>query len=81
MHHRKPYFFVGIGGSGMMPLAMILAARGATVAGSDRSLDSGRVVGCASGASQPTTHCKFYRPCCPRMQQLCASFEPTLSHQ
>ena len=38
-----PYFFVGIGGSGMMPLAMILAGRGATVAGSDRSLDAGRV--------------------------------------
>ncbi|TPG09954.1 Mur ligase family protein [Sphingomonas oligophenolica] len=36
-------FFVGIGGSGMMPLAMILAGRGAHVAGSDRSLDQGRV--------------------------------------
>ena len=36
-------FFVGIGGSGMMPLAMILAERGASVAGSDRSLDQGRV--------------------------------------
>jgi len=43
MRHRKPYFFVGIGGSGMMPLAMILAGQGATVAGSDRSLDSGRL--------------------------------------
>lgn len=39
----NPYFFVGIGGSGMMPLAMILAGRGARVAGSDRSLDAGRV--------------------------------------
>lgn len=39
----KSFFFVGIGGSGMMPLAMILAARGATVAGSDRGLDAGRV--------------------------------------
>ena len=37
------YFFVGIGGSGMMPLAMILAGTGATVAGSDRGLDQGRV--------------------------------------
>ena len=37
------YFFVGIGGSGMMPLAMILRARGETVAGSDRGLDAGRV--------------------------------------
>ncbi|WP_375397012.1 glutamate ligase domain-containing protein [uncultured Sphingomonas sp.] len=38
-----PCFFVGIGGSGMMPLAMILAARGADVAGSDRSLDQDRL--------------------------------------
>ncbi len=36
-------FFVGVGGSGMMPLAMILRARGMTVAGSDRGLDQGRV--------------------------------------
>ncbi|WP_439540789.1 glutamate ligase domain-containing protein [Sphingomonas sp.] len=43
MHNGKPHFFVGIGGSGMMPLAMILAGQGATVAGSDRSLDSGRL--------------------------------------
>ncbi|MBS0479452.1 MAG: UDP-N-acetylmuramate--alanine ligase [Proteobacteria bacterium] len=39
----KPAFFVGIGGSGMMPLAMILAARGRQVAGSDRSLDQARL--------------------------------------
>ena len=39
-HH---YFFCGIGGSGMMPLAMIVAARGARVTGSDRSLDQGRI--------------------------------------
>jgi UDP-N-acetylmuramate--alanine ligase len=48
MTNGKPYFppryfFVGIGGSGMMPLAMILAGRGATVAGSDRTLDAGRL--------------------------------------
>jgi UDP-N-acetylmuramate--alanine ligase len=43
MTDGKRYFFVGIGGSGMMPLAMILAGRGARVAGSDRSLDAGRV--------------------------------------
>ena len=43
MQRGKSCFFVGIGGSGMMPLAMILAARGAHVAGSDRSLDQGRV--------------------------------------
>ena len=41
MDNGKSYFFVGIGGSGMMPLAMILAGRGATVAGSDRTLDQG----------------------------------------
>ena len=39
---NKSYFFVGIGGSGMLPLAQIVAARGDTVAGSDRSLDQGR---------------------------------------
>ncbi|KQN24186.1 UDP-N-acetylmuramate--alanine ligase [Sphingomonas sp. Leaf34] len=43
MDISKSCFFVGIGGSGMMPLAMILAGRGATVAGSDRNLDQGRV--------------------------------------
>ncbi len=37
------FFLVGIGGSGMMPLAMILRGRGASVAGSDRGLDQGRV--------------------------------------
>lgn len=36
------YFFCGIGGSGMLPLAAILRARGAKVSGSDRSLDAGR---------------------------------------
>lgn len=43
METNKSYFFVGVGGSGMMPLAMILAGRGASVSGSDRSLDAGRV--------------------------------------
>jgi len=37
------YFFVGIGGSGMLPLAEIVAAQGHVVAGSDRSLDQGRL--------------------------------------
>ncbi len=36
-------FFCGIGGSGMLPLASILRASGNRVAGSDRSLDAGRV--------------------------------------
>jgi UDP-N-acetylmuramate--alanine ligase len=38
----KAFFFCGIGGSGMLPLASILRASGARVAGSDRSLDAGR---------------------------------------
>ena len=37
-----PYFFCGIGGSGMLPLAQILKGMGAEVAGSDRSFDQGR---------------------------------------
>ena len=38
----RPWFFCGIGGSGMLPLALILKAHGAQVAGSDRSRDQGR---------------------------------------
>jgi UDP-N-acetylmuramate--alanine ligase len=37
------YFFCGVGGSGMAPLALIMRARGAEVAGSDRALDQGRI--------------------------------------
>lgn len=36
------YFFCGIGGSGMMPLSLILAAQGHSVAGSDRGHDRGQ---------------------------------------
>ncbi|MBS0386724.1 MAG: UDP-N-acetylmuramate--alanine ligase [Proteobacteria bacterium] len=43
MSQAKSYFFSGIGGSGMLPLALILRGKGATVAGSDRSLDQGRL--------------------------------------
>jgi len=43
MGEAKSYFFCGIGGSGMMPLAMIVQGRGADVAGSDRTLDQGRL--------------------------------------
>lgn len=43
MSNTKSYFFCGIGGSGMLPLATILAERGAKVAGSDRALDQGRL--------------------------------------
>jgi UDP-N-acetylmuramate--alanine ligase len=42
MDPARPYFFCGIGGSGMMPLALILHAQGCTVSGSDRALDQGR---------------------------------------
>ena len=36
------YFFCGIGGSGMTPLALLIQARGGRVEGSDRALDQGR---------------------------------------
>lgn len=39
---QRNWFFSGIGGSGMLPLAMILKGRGAQVSGSDRSRDQGR---------------------------------------
>ena len=38
----QSYFFCGVGGSGMTPLALIVQARGGEVAGSDRALDQGR---------------------------------------
>jgi len=38
----KDFFFCGIGGSGMLPLAMIVKAEGHHVEGSDRALDQGR---------------------------------------
>ncbi|MEO6092252.1 MAG: Mur ligase family protein [Novosphingobium sp.] len=38
----QPWFFCGIGGSGMLPLALILHGHGAEIAGSDRSRDQGR---------------------------------------
>ncbi len=43
MSQAKSYFFSGVGGSGMLPLALILRGQGAVVAGSDRSLDQGRL--------------------------------------
>jgi len=42
MERDSLYFFCGIGGSGMLPLALIVQARGYAVAGSDRALDQGR---------------------------------------
>lgn len=42
MTHPTPYFFCGIGGSGMLPLALILLDQGHIIEGSDRSLDQGR---------------------------------------
>lgn len=40
--NQDDYFFCGIGGSGMLPLAMIVQSRGARIEGSDRSRDQGR---------------------------------------
>jgi UDP-N-acetylmuramate--alanine ligase len=37
-----PYFFCGIGGSGMLPLALILTEQSVKITGSDRSYDQGR---------------------------------------
>ena len=42
MLRRGDYFFCGVGGSGMTPLALIVQARGGRVEGSDRALDQGR---------------------------------------
>jgi UDP-N-acetylmuramate--alanine ligase len=42
MSRHGDYFFCGIGGSGMTPLALIIQARGGRVEGSDRALDQGR---------------------------------------
>ncbi|MDJ0943955.1 MAG: Mur ligase family protein [Kiloniellales bacterium] len=42
MNQTKHYFFCGIGGSGMLPLALILRGQGHAVEGSDRMLDQGR---------------------------------------
>ena len=39
---NKSYYFCGIGGSGMLPLANIVRDQGASVSGSDRALDQGR---------------------------------------
>src|ERR1700719_4381854 len=42
MSHLGDYFFCGVGGSGMTPLALIIQARGGRVEGSDRALDQAR---------------------------------------
>jgi UDP-N-acetylmuramate--alanine ligase len=42
MSRHQDYFFCGIGGSGMTPLALIIKANGGQVEGSDRALDQGR---------------------------------------
>jgi UDP-N-acetylmuramate--alanine ligase len=44
MSQPGDYFFCGIGGSGMTPLALIIQAKGGRVEGSDRALDQGRNV-------------------------------------
>ena len=40
----QDFFFCGVGGSGMTPLALITRAKGGVVEGSDRALDQGRNV-------------------------------------
>ncbi|MFA4891976.1 UDP-N-acetylmuramate--L-alanine ligase [Brevundimonas sp.] len=40
--NQDDYFFCGIGGSGMLPLALIVQAQGGRIEGSDRSRDQGR---------------------------------------
>ncbi|HLO76420.1 MAG TPA: Mur ligase domain-containing protein, partial [Magnetospirillum sp.] len=45
MEQDRLYFFCGIGGSGMLPLALIVQQNGHRVAGSDRALDQGRTAG------------------------------------
>src|SRR3954464_12767946 len=42
MSRLGDYFFCGVGGSGMTPLALIVQAKGGLVEGSDRALDQGR---------------------------------------
>lgn len=42
MGEKRQYFLCGVGGSGMLPLALILRAHGHAVSGSDRALDQGR---------------------------------------
>src|SRR3954451_9001261 len=42
MFPLRDYFFCGVGGSGMTPLALIVQAKGGRVGGSDRALDQGR---------------------------------------
>src|SRR5882762_7148907 len=42
MFSPRDYFFCGVGGSGMTPLALIIQASGGRVEGSDRALDQGR---------------------------------------
>jgi UDP-N-acetylmuramate--alanine ligase len=41
--NQSSFFFCGVGGSGMLPLACIVRAQGHRVAGSDRALDAGRL--------------------------------------
>ena len=40
---QSSYFFCGVGGSGMAPLALIMRSKGLRVQGSDRALDQARV--------------------------------------
>ncbi|PCI97819.1 MAG: UDP-N-acetylmuramate--alanine ligase [Alphaproteobacteria bacterium] len=42
MNNHKSYCFCGVGGSGMMPLAVLLQKSGHRIVGSDRSYDQGK---------------------------------------
>src|SRR5262249_52983350 len=44
MRQLGDYFFCGVGGSGMTPLALLVQAKGGLGEGSDRALDQGRNV-------------------------------------
>jgi UDP-N-acetylmuramate--alanine ligase len=44
MSVNRHYFFSGIGGSGMLPLAVVLRNKGCDISGSDRALDQGRTL-------------------------------------
>ena len=69
MVQTKSYFFCGIGGSGMLPLACIVRARGFKVAGSEKGITAlaftgdGRVIaGCGDGSIRVTYTSPAGRP-------------------
>ena len=55
----RSYFLCGIGGSGMLPLALILQAQGHRVEGSDRALDAAGAGGSAGGSDGGSAGARF----------------------